>query len=427
MIKATISILKSIIQKKFVRNTGIYTLFRIVDRAIPFLILPIISRQLSKESLGTYLLFMAVYNLMVPLVSVNIDASISVNYFQLEKKNFGVYFTSAIFLYLVVAIAILLIISISNTVLSTLLELPGSVLILSVVIIIFRQLNVLRLVLWQIQKKASFYGVFQIHLTLLKTLLGLSLVFLGFDWLGLLYGLLLGNLLLSIYSLTTFWREGLFKYVSIAYAKDALRIGSPLILHKFGAWSANTANRIIISKIKGKSATASFGIASTFNAGITIIQDAFNKAFVPFLFEELSQENPNRSKIVKITYYYYIFINLVALLIAMMGYWGIGLIFGDIYAESREYIFPLVYAGSFNGMYKLQVNFLFYTKNTQDIFKITLLTGIMNLIISYFLVKKVGIAGAAWAMLLTQMITYLLVFYIANRRYPMPWFGASRE
>jgi len=233
--------------------------------------------------------------------------------------------------------------------------------------------------------------------------------------------------LLGIYSILQFWKEGLLKYVSFSYLKDAFNIGYPLTLHRLGLWGANMGNRIIINDTLGKKATASFGIASTFNMIITFINDSFNNAYVPFLFEELSKRIPNKEKLVKITYYYYAGINILALIFSIVGYLTVGAIFGDEYSEVAPYIYPLVFAGAFNGMYKMHINYLFFTKNTFDITKVTLFSGILNLIICYIFVKKFGISGAAWSMLITQMLTYIGAFYFSNKKYRLPWISYLKK
>ena len=58
---------------------------------------------------------------------------------------------------------------------------------------------------------------------------------------------------------------------------------------------------------------------------------------------------------------------------------------------------------------KLNLSFLYLEKQTVDIFKIYLLTGLINIILCYFLVKSFGLFGVAFAFFVSSIVQFILI------------------
>ena len=156
---------------------------------------------------------------------------------------------------------------------------------------------------------------------------------------------------------------------------------------------------------------------------VAFTQDSFNRAFAPYLFNQLQSFNQSvEVKLIKITYGYNIGLLVFAIIIGVVGYFSVGLLFGSSYEQSKNVVIFLCLAYAFDGMYKMHVNYIFFTKKTQLIFLITLTTGLLNIFLSYLFVTKFGIAGGAISLCVINFIAYLLSWYIGNRVFPMAWF-----
>ena len=78
------------------KNTGVYTFFNLFDKIIPFLLLPFITRALSVEGYGIYVLFQSLVGFLLPFVTLNTDASILINYFKVDKQKFPSYLSNGV-------------------------------------------------------------------------------------------------------------------------------------------------------------------------------------------------------------------------------------------------------------------------------------------------------------------------------------------
>lgn len=411
-------------KSRLVKDTFYYSFFNFTERAISFIILPIITRILTKEDIGYYILYQAMIEVLIPVMSLNIDSSILLNFYKLDDKEFTKYFGTGLSLFVLVYFVVLIVGLVFSDSISSLLQFPFFWLNIIFIIVAFRFFVQLRQNLWRVRYRLKSFGIFTIGIAVLKNVLGLVLVFYtDLGWRGLIIGHLIGYFVFAIYALFTFYQENLIKITkNLTYVKDLFKVGFPLSLHKLGLWLGNAANRIIITGILGAAATGSYGIGATFGLMVTLIEDAFTKAFIPHLFDKLKNITENKKyEIVKLSYYVYIFLIVISIVVFILGYFSVGLIFGEEYLDTREFILPLILAAMFKGFYKLHASYIMFTKKTYKITQITFTTGILNIALAYFMIQQFGLLGAAYSMLIITFLQYIFSFYVGNKLIPMPW------
>lgn len=407
-------------KSRLVKESFAYTLINILDKTIPFILLPIITRILPKEEVGYYVLYQSIYQIFVPIVTLTLENSVILNFFRLKKEQFVDYFTSTVYLFLSFFAIILTTAWLANDWIYNLTELtPGTLPILFSILFFFFIVN-MRTALWRNQHKVKIFGFFQVSLTLIKNSIGLVLIyFFNFGWHGIIAGHLIGLSVFSIIAIYFYSKDGFFVLVPKnfkLYIKDALKISVPLSLHKLAAWLGSSLNRVIIAKKIGANATASFGIGSTFYTVANVLYDAMNKAYVPALFEKLSNFNSTTQASIQrmIRFYYFIIIG-VTLFLCVFGYFSVGLIFGEDYLSTRDFLIPLTLAAGLTGLYKIHVNFLFFEKKTFLILIISVSTAILNIPVAFYLIINHGLIGAAYALLAVNFIYYLLALLFSKK------------
>jgi len=330
------SFLNRIVKSNLVRSAGVYAGFRILDRIVPFLLLPIVTRHLLPEEYGIYIIFQALVGFVLPLVTLNSDSAILLNYFHLIKEQFKIYFTNGFLIFIIALVITSSVIFFTANNISALVNFPGSWLLVIPLICAFQYFTKLALNLWQVRKEPFKYGVFMTSLTLFKNVLMIYfVVFLNYKWEGLVVSQLIGWALFSVISIVVFVRSNLFVFkLSTDYLKDNLKVGSPLSLHMLGSWLGSLSTRLILSGLLGATVTGQFGIGATFGMIILLIQTAFNNAYVPYLFEKLNKLiSDTKLKLVKLTYLYNISLFIFSLLLGVLGYLFVGFIFGSQYLD----------------------------------------------------------------------------------------------
>lgn len=416
--------LVNIIKSKLFKDTALYSIINIIDKAIPFLIMPIISRALSKEDMGCYSLYQVTFHVLIPIITLSLDYPISINYFKMNRNDFSSYFSTGMVLVLIIYALLTLIGMGFSSELSTIFGLEEKWLQITFIIIILNYFNQLRMNLWRIQKDPYHFGLFSVPLAFIKNVLGLIFIlYFDFGWEGIIIGHLIGQVLFSIIAIYTFIRQ---KYLFLCFYKqyvfDFFKVGVPVSIHKISAWLTTSVNRIIVNSILGTAATGSFGIGATFGTIVTVIEDAVNKAYSPHLFEKLAKFNSqNASSIVRLISFYYACFIFLGFFMSLVGYWGVGIIFGDKYVDTRSFVIPIIIGAVINGLYKIHVNIIFFTKKTYIVARNTLFCALINVCSAYFLVGEMGLLGAAYSTAFTEIVLYILTLYYANKQYKLPW------
>jgi O-antigen/teichoic acid export membrane protein len=414
------------LNSSLIKKAGVYATFRIVDRVIPFLLLPFITRALAPEEYGIYIIFQALISFVLPFVTLNSDSAVLLNYFHLNSEQFKSYFTNAFMIFFCgVAITWAVFLSAQGSI-AGLTKFPAAWLFSIPLICGFQYFTKLALNLWQVKKEAFRYGCFMVSLTLCKnSLMIYFVVFRGAGWEGLIVSQLIGWGLFSVVSVFVFLKNRLIKFdFKRAFIIDNLKVGTPLILHQLGSWSGNLANRLILASLLGAEVTGRYGVGAVFGMIVALVQTAFNDAYVPYLFDKLRNSSTMETKyrLVILTYGYNAALLIFSLMVGLFGYFFVGAFFGAQYEESKIFIMWLVVAWAFDGWYKMHVNYIFYVKKTYLIFITTVSSGISNLILCFVLVKLQGAVGAAQALCFSNFVRFLLSWYIAQRTFPMPWF-----
>lgn len=416
--------IRKVISSKLIKDSASYTLLNVIEKAIPFLILPIITRMLTKEEVGIYILYQAIVEVLIPVMTLSIDATVLLNYYKENKDKFKEYLTNSILLFFVISIIFSVLINAWSEIISDLIKFPSTWLLVVCIIVFSRFFTQLRQHLWRINFKIKEYAIFTIGISILKNCIGLYLVIIyTMSWDGLIIGHLIGYAVFAVIGFVSIYFDGLLRFkFNLDFISDSLRVGIPLAVHNIGLWFGNAANRIIIASLLGSSATGSYGIGAVFGIIITVIEDAFINAFVPHLFDRLKKAKKGyKENIVKLTFYVYRLLLIISIFVLIGGYYGVDLIFGNEYTDTRIIIIPLVVAAMFKGFYKLHVNYIMFTKKTIKITQISITTGIINIIVAYYTTLRFGILGTAYTFLFISILQYIFTFYIGNKLIPMPW------
>jgi O-antigen/teichoic acid export membrane protein len=100
----------------------------------------------------------------------------------------------------------------------------------------------------------------------------------------------------------------------------------------------------------------------------------------------------------------------------------VGWVAGPKFAPAGELIGWLALGQAFSGMYFMVTNYIFYSRRTGALALVTAISGLVNVGLLLVLVQSLGLRGAAMAFWLSMGLRFLLTWWVAQRRCPMPWF-----
>jgi len=157
----------------FLRSFSVYAGNNILNAAIPFLLLPILTTYLSKEEFGTLENVNVLMLITSPFILLGINSAISTAYFRLEKEKLPAYISSGLVISFFGSVLVFFLFLILHTYIKKLTGVPLHWILLVPVLCLLQTVNFVVLILYQSMKKPLSYGKFQISNTLLN--FGLSL------------------------------------------------------------------------------------------------------------------------------------------------------------------------------------------------------------------------------------------------------------
>lgn len=421
--------MSTIKDKSFFSGALIYLGSNILNASIPFLLLPILTRYLAPSEYGQVAMFQLLISALTAFVGLNTAGAASRKYYDVDtREEMPLYIGACLQILIISFLVVGAILLIFREWLSEALGISIAWIVLAAVATAASFIVKLRLLQWQVRKNPISYGALQISLTFLNAVLSLFLVvLLTFGPEGRMLAQTLAPVVLSVLALALLTKDGLLKLsIRPDLVKDALSYGTPLIPHVGGIFLLSTIDRLVINKHMGIDSAGVYMVAVQFTMAMSLVFDAINKAYIPWLFERLSRDNSKeKNQIVKWTYSYFLAIILVAGVAFFIGPYFVVLIAGEKYAEAGSVIGILALGQAFQGMYLMVTNYIMYAKKTARLSLVTITSGLLNVALLMLLIPVLGLQGAAIAFALSTALRFLGTWWLSQKSYNMPWFNFS--
>lgn len=393
-------------------------------RAIPFLLLPILTRYLTLSDYGIVATFQVLLAMMIVFVGLSMNGAVAVNFFKIDKEELKKYIGNVIFILFVSFILTFIIVYILKSSLSDLVKLPESWLPIVVVVALLQSMATLALTLWRVEQRALPYGLFQIARIIVNVAFSLFFVVaLGWQWQGRLLGIVITSVVFALVSILIIYKREYINFsLSKNYTKDALFFGIPLIPHALGGWVMTCTDRIFINSMVNVAATGLYTVGYQVGMIIGLLATSFNQAWSPFLYEKLKENNyATKVKIVKFTYLYYGGIVALALALSFIAPFFLKIFVSESFYPAHKYVIWIALGYAARGMHHMVVNYIFYVKKTYILAWITLFAAGINIILNYLLIKANGAMGAAQATTITFFVAFIFTWILSMKVYEMPW------
>lgn len=413
---------------KFVRDTLSYLIASLLNAALPMLMLPVLTRVLTPADYGIVAMFAVMMSLIGAFTGLSMHGAISVRYFTLSSEALSRFISTCLLTLIATTLTALGLVYVAGPLLVELTGVPLEWLLVAVAISALQMVGHIQLVLWQVRREPFRFALFQVSQTLLNLMASLYLVLIvGLAWEGRLLGQSSTFALFGLAALFLLWRRG---YIVLprdfrCHLSDILRFGIPLVPHVVGGLMIVAVDRLIIAAVIDVAAVGIYMVGLQIAMVLGLLTEAFNKVYAPWLMSHLSSENPTGfTKIVRGTYVYFVGVIAVAMLLGLLAPTIVGLLAGDSFRESQSVILFLALGYAFSGCYLMVTNYIFYANRTVYLAAVTMGSGLVNLGVTYLLVRSQGIVGAAKAFAIAQALSFLATWWLSHRVYPMPWLRA---
>lgn len=418
------------IRESIVGVTAIYSVSNILNGAIPFFLLPLFTRLLSPQQYGELAMFTVVLGILSAFTGLSVQGAVNSRYVDRAEIDFPSYVGSCFWVLAFSTAVTVVVVGAFRKEISHLANISPLWLFVAISVSFFTFITQIRLGIWQMELQPVKYGSLQISMTILNAVLSVVLVL----WImpnaeGRLWGQTAATVIFGLVSFLSLRRAGWINMrLNATYIKEIFEFGIPLIPHVIGGFLLTSVDRLVVNERLGLHAAGVYMVAAQLGVGLAMVADAFNKAFVPWLYGKLKAES-DRSKqiVVKVTWLYFLAALTFAGCIGLSAPYIISWCAGAAYHQSASAFAWIALAQAFGGMYLMVTNYVFYRRKTALLGWFTLLSGTIGVLASWFLIPSMGLAGAGAGLALGAAVKFLLTWRLAQFVCPMPWFGWKKN
>ncbi len=406
-------------KKLFIENIFAYGFINILNKIVPFLLLPVITRMLPDASdFGVYSMYTTIVGFGTPLAVLGLYDAMFRQYFEKDDQQYRYDVTTTTQrIILVSSIIISIILVLFNNRLSILFfgeSTYGNVVLLAGIGIFLgaNQNPIQAPTRMQNQRKVFVFSGL-ISSTIMYGF-SLLLIYKGLSYFGLIYANLVTTLLMLIF----FWVRNksffLSGYFDRSIAKVLFKIGLPLLPTFLIYWVYNSMDKIMITNMLGTNEMGIYSVGAKMAQISQLIYAGFAGGWQYFAFSTMKDDDQ-----VELNSRIFEYLGAISVLSLVFIYPLIPYIFKILFAGvyvSGYIVAPYLYLSPLLLMlFQIVANQFLVIKKS---FLATISLGlgaVSNLILNFVLIKRMGIEGAAIATLIGYLVTIITVMIVSHR------------
>lgn len=415
----------SSIKPGFLKSGLIYTFANVASSAVPFLLLPLLTRVLTPAEYAVIVNFSLLVTLFAAFAGLNVHGALSVIWFKQSRDEFPSYVFTALVLAIVsTAVMVILPFIVFDSTHENVWWMNHFTLGLAAFTAGCNIIFQCRVVLWQCQQKPIFSAAAQIFFSLFNVGLSLLLVlvfYMGAD--GRNIAIACTSFLAAIVAIVCFigFRE-INTVFSFEKAKALLVFGVPLVLHIVAGVLLSATDRWVIAIKLDPASLGIYGAGAQLGMTMTLLADAFVKAYGPWIYTKLASDVLTDRHVAVGAIYVAIpgFIISSVFLGVILKIIG-SVMLGPTYISSLDILFWFTLGGAFNGAYVCVSVLFFFNGKTGLLSMTTFSAAIIGAALTWYLVGVFGLIGAAAGFLVSQILLAVFVFLMAVKNFNLPW------
>ena len=280
----------------FLENFLVYGFISVLDKVIPMLLLPVITRLLSDPAdFGIYDMYNVIVGFGTPLAVMGMYDAMFREYFERDDHQYRYDVTAtANRIVVVVSVCLAMVLILFSSPLSKLFfgsAGNGKITVLAAVGIFVSSNRTIIAAPTRIQNKRKVYVGSGILSSLSYYALAIGLIYLGYSYYGMIYGSLFsGTLLLLLFwalNREFFVRGTLNRHVAL----ELIKIGLPTVPGFIIYWVYNSMDRIMISSMLGLSHVGIYAVGSKLASFSSLVYAAFAGGWSYFAFSTMKDED----------------------------------------------------------------------------------------------------------------------------------------
>ena len=231
-------------------------------------------------------------------------------------------------------------------------------------------------------------------------------------YLGRLLGATVPMILIAIWIICRYFKRAVPRNYKL-FLKWGFKYSIPIIPHGLGQAILSQFDRIMIANMAGVKYTGIYGFAYNMYSIIQITAASLDNVWNPWFFEQMDKGDVEVIKQKSILY-----ISLMALFssaIILISPEMIKLLGTEEYYDAVYCTPPIIAGGFFAYLYTLPACIEYYHEKTKSIGFSTIIAAIINIMLNYVFIKRLGYIAAAYTTLITYVLYFIFHYLVAKK------------
>jgi len=396
---------------RILKDSFIYLMGELINKSLPFLLLPYLTRKLGAEGFGELSYYLTILALLGIFIGLSQEGAVTRYFYFYGNKAIDL-IVRAGYLYNIIFSCVCLIVA---------WILKSEIIAYITLIATFNSFLSVQLALRQAQKQPIPYITIQFLSStsiVIFTVLMLEYVS-GNQVVNRLLALILSSAL--VFFITYFFINRKFKIkkmFSVNKYKVALlylfTFGIPLILHQLSFFMKGQVDRIFIYKLYTPAELGVYSAGVQIASILTIFFMALNKAIVPYYYEGLKNKKLTIDKIKKYTLISFIFISLPAVICYILPNILFIWLLGPQFSEVQFYTILFLIGYGLTLPYLILVNYLFFHGENRLIASVTFLTSVVYVVLLVVL-SGISIKYIPFSLIFSNLLMVIILWVMIKK------------
>ncbi len=384
--------------KKLLRHGAVYTAGAMARRVMPLVMVPFLTRVLTREDYGLVAMFTILTSFATPIITLSTPVALMRSHFKLDEDTQRRHVGTALLRILLLGGLFTLILHVGRHVLAPVAAFEPDWLWTVGVAATAAGITDVALRLWQARQQPLSYVSFQLSVSALELAATLVLILvLMLDWRGRIGGRLLAIGIGCVVVIVWLVRRRIAEWTFDREASRELsKFGLPLLPTALSILGMAIADRWFVASLVSVADAGLYAVGVQVAAVLRILVSALNSTWVPFVLQQLAEGGAEgrrwiaRGSLIGS----FAFVG-VALLLGLLAPYVLGVFVGPRFQAAAPYVFWLALAFAGRGTYTFVLGHYYHTGKTKRLGSLSVVALVLNLVLCPILILQMGPIGAA--------------------------------
>ncbi|MUL05923.1 oligosaccharide flippase family protein [Aliivibrio fischeri] len=389
--------------KSLYYNTMIYIVTDVLVKALPFFLIPIVTRFLSVEQYGNISLILSTIEILTILIICGTQSFYRYCFFNDKYNNDQVFISSILISLMMLSVFFVFLLFIFD----------GWLKLLPIVSF-FQAIISITICHYQLSEKPIKIGMINISLALLSFITTIMFLFFGLGFNGRLLSVIICPIIIGIACLYLFKDKVKIKIVDSFILKKSFIFGIKSLPSSLSWWLRSGADRFIIQYFLGAVYVGYFSLSVQVSLIFSVVSIAINNSFSPKILK-YTNERSFREVCLIIFKAFSLIIVVGSLIYIMMPIFF--KILPNKFLASKEYILPLLLGIAMHGLFLISSNILIARNKPGFLSLVSIFSAVIHVIISILASKFIGLNGVVWSGFISYIISITILIIFLKKDY----------